>query len=188
MWAAIIGVAGTLLGTVLGWILNNLSKAGKLNVFLCSWDPFYYSHDNAGFKIRSKNENEARRFSYELVLDFYNSGGETKAMRDIKVIFNDGNMDVYISHPKDKHKTFSKNNKTLYERLSSINVLPKSIVQISVFDDIGETESGKSVVLKAKKVYLEYSDEKAKKQRGNLLVMDSAKYFERLMQENTNNG
>ena len=37
---AIIGVVGTLLGTILGWILSNLSKRGKLRIFSTWKDEF----------------------------------------------------------------------------------------------------------------------------------------------------
>jgi hypothetical protein len=33
LWAAIIGVGGTLLGTALGWWLNTLSNRGKIDIF-----------------------------------------------------------------------------------------------------------------------------------------------------------
>ena len=34
---AIIGVIGTLAGTILGWGLNSLSQRGKLNFYVHSW-------------------------------------------------------------------------------------------------------------------------------------------------------
>ena len=34
---ALIGVGATIAGTVLGWMLNNLSNRGKLNIFVSSW-------------------------------------------------------------------------------------------------------------------------------------------------------
>lgn len=42
---ALIGVGATLAGTVLGWVLNNLSNRGKLNIFVSSWeDSFKYNN------------------------------------------------------------------------------------------------------------------------------------------------
>jgi len=38
----LIGVGGTLLGTVLGWILNFFVGYGKLKIFITSWEVFYH--------------------------------------------------------------------------------------------------------------------------------------------------
>ena len=38
LWAAIIGVAGTLLGTALGWFLNVFSNKVKLKFYVSAWE------------------------------------------------------------------------------------------------------------------------------------------------------
>jgi len=34
---AFIGIAGTIIGTLMGWFFNNMSQAGKLKVYVNSW-------------------------------------------------------------------------------------------------------------------------------------------------------
>lgn len=36
--AALIGVVGTILGTILGWPLNSFSQRGKLSVYVLEWE------------------------------------------------------------------------------------------------------------------------------------------------------
>ena len=35
---AMVGVIGTILGTVLGWFLNSISNRGKIKLFVSSWE------------------------------------------------------------------------------------------------------------------------------------------------------
>ena len=38
IFIAVIGIVGTLAGTVLGWLLNNISRHGELKGFVVKWD------------------------------------------------------------------------------------------------------------------------------------------------------
>ena len=84
---AIIGVVGTLLGTILGWLLSVLSNKGKVSVYLSSWTETFRHKDKEGFMINSASESQAEYFEYECSLDIYNSSSDTKILRDIKIVF-----------------------------------------------------------------------------------------------------
>lgn len=40
--SAIIGVGGTVLGTIVGWLLNSLSQFGNLHFYDKSWEDHMY--------------------------------------------------------------------------------------------------------------------------------------------------
>ena len=48
MLPEIIGVIGTLLGIVLGWVLSNLSQRGKLNIYPTWRDEFQHNDGYGG--------------------------------------------------------------------------------------------------------------------------------------------
>lgn len=90
---ALIGVGATLAGTVLGWILNNFSNHGKLNIFVSSWKEDFQYNSHGAMASCSKRE-EVQCYSYNISLDLYNSSGNTKIMRNIQIVFNDGKNDI----------------------------------------------------------------------------------------------
>ncbi len=82
---ALLGILGTLGGTVLGWFLNNLSQHGKLNIFISSWkDKFEYNE--TGCTTLSSSIEQTEDYSYNVSFDLYNSSGETKIMRNIEIL------------------------------------------------------------------------------------------------------
>lgn len=82
---ALIGVGATIAGTVLGWVLNNLSNRGKLNFYVSSWeDKFQYNNDIGEMVLCSKRE-EVQSYTYNVSFDLYNSSGNTKIMRSIQI-------------------------------------------------------------------------------------------------------
>ena len=67
MEAALIGVIGTLLGTILGWGLNNVSRWGKLSCYPI-WSDEFSHNDNYGSMARSSNREEAKMYGYNIKL------------------------------------------------------------------------------------------------------------------------
>ena len=81
---ALLGILGTLGGTILGWFLNALSQKGKLNVFVTSWkDKFEYN--SVGSMVPSFSKEQTSYYAYNLSLDLYNSSAETKIMSNIRI-------------------------------------------------------------------------------------------------------
>ena len=91
---AVLGIVGTLAGTVLGWVLNSLSQKGKLKVFVKKWEEVYQKPDKLG-SFEKCNSNEAEYYNYNLSLDIYNSSRETRIMRNIQVVFMDRKSSLF---------------------------------------------------------------------------------------------
>ena len=89
LWAAVIGVAGTLLGTALGWFLNVFANKGKLKFYVTSWENEFEKNE-MGEMVPATSTDDVECFAYKCFLDIYNSSNETKIMRDIRVVFSDG--------------------------------------------------------------------------------------------------
>ena len=80
--AAILGIIGTLLGTIVGWLLNNISNSGRLNLYVANWkDEFKYN--SMGSMVPSHSFEQTEYYSYTLDLELYNSSSRTKIMRNI---------------------------------------------------------------------------------------------------------
>ena len=56
--AAIIGVVGTILGTILGWALNSFSQRGKLSVYVLEWEQQLDKND-MGRMVRCLGKDDA---------------------------------------------------------------------------------------------------------------------------------
>lgn len=88
IWTAIIGVAGTLAGTALGWFLNVFSNKGKLKIYVSSREDEFEKNE-MGEIVPATNTDDVECYAYKCFLDIYNSSNETKIMRDIQVVFSD---------------------------------------------------------------------------------------------------
>ena len=177
MQIALVGVIGTLAGTILGWLLNNISQSGKLNAYVFSFtDKFEYN--DMGFMVASSSIAETQLYSYKLILDLYNSSGATKIMRNITVIFSDGKKDLHKSIPHDDSTRRSSGPAWFYDEVGPINIPPKSIIQLNLHRGAWRSEGGLDFIWNTKKVYLSYTDEKNKRRKVKIKTEDYSKYFE----------
>lgn len=151
----------TMLGTLLGWCLNNVSQKGKLHIYLDSFESFFMRTDGMGGFDESISKEEAEYYNYDIVLDIYNSSRDIKIMRDIKVTFYNNKECLLKSIPqKGRYNKFGGS----IERVSVQNFAPKSVETVKLNgglsrDNIEETWKQ---FLKANRVVLEYTDEKNK--------------------------
>ena len=91
---AIIGVIGTVIGTILGWLLNSISQRGRISAYVSQWDN-NFKHNKLLGKEPTVLTEKIVSYNYSVAIDFYNSSGETKIMRDIKIVFrNNKNVDI----------------------------------------------------------------------------------------------
>ena len=161
---AAIGVAGTLLGTLFGWALNSFSNRGKLNLFVSGWKDEFMSRAG-GYSTLSKSIEEARGYKYSLSLDLYNSSALTKIMRDIKIIFTDDKSVLWSGVPDDKTTEKFTAGTVWYNKIEPVNIPPKTVIKLCLRDCIWNSKGEMDFIWNARKVYLQYTDEKNRRRK-----------------------
>ena len=187
MQIALVGVLGTLAGTFLGWMLNNLSQSGKLNIYVASFqDEFKYN--KKGIMVSSSSIEQTQRYAYSLILDLYNSSGETKIMRNLTVVFSDGKTDLFKSIPLDDNTLSYSGSWRCYDAISPINIPPKSIIQLNLHDSVWTLYERLDFIWNTKKVYMTYTDEKNKLRKVNIKTEIYSEYFNNHKAEENKDG
>lgn len=181
---AILGVLGTLGGTILGWFLNNLSKRGKLNIFVTLWkDTFEYKSDIGSMEISTSKE-QTEYFKYYVSLDLYNSCGEPKIMRNIKIVFADNKKTMFESVPQDDRAKRVSYPIVFYEDVSAVNIPAKMVVKLNLHNGFWKDEKKEDdtieLLWKVNTIYLQYLDENNKKRKVELKKEEYNEYFSKL--------
>lgn len=177
---ACIGVAGTLLGTILGWILNGVSQKGKINCYVSKWeDKLLYN--NMGSMVSSTNKEQTEQYIFTATLDIYNSSQLPKIMRSIEVAFFSGRKELQSFSPKDDSTRRTNGPASFYDQISPINIPPQSVIQVKLHDSASKEDMG--FLWKTDRVYLRYRNNKGKKKRVLLHKEVYADYFETHKQE-----
>lgn len=185
---AIIGIIGTLLGTVLGWILNNLSQHGKLNVYVTEWEEKFTHIGEYGAFETSRKKEEAKSFSYNFSLDLYNSSGTTKIMRNIKVVLLGNNKELSVDIPQDIETARSSRYMITYDNVEPINVSPKTVETLKLKGYFSDDSKTLDFAWLAEKVELRYTNEKNQEKVIPIKKVDYNKYFEKFTVEDKANG
>lgn len=186
---ALIGVGATIAGTVLGWILNNLSNRGKLNIFVSFWED-NFKYNKMGVMVPCNKREEVQSYTYKVSLELYNSSGSTKIMRNIQIVFTDGEKDIENQTPEDDatERRSSTILPCVYDDVSPINIPPKAVIKLDLHNGIWDEEGKLDFIWKTKKIYLVYTDEKNKTRRMLIKAEDYENYFENHISEETENG
>lgn len=158
---ALIGVGATIAGTVLGWILNNLSNKGKINIYVSSWKDSFLNPDLMGGMAKCCNKNEVKLYKFSALCDLYNSSANQKIMRDIKICFSDGKNDLKVIN-----------------RNIILNIPPKTVLKKDFGGRLFNSDINISFIWKTKKIYLVYTNEKNKTERILIKEEDYSNYFE----------
>ena len=184
---ALIGVGATIAGTILGWVLNNLSNRGKLNIYVSSWeDSFKYNY--IGRIVLCSKREEVQYYSYKASFDLYNSSGNTKIMRNIQIAFSDGKTDIEKQTPKDDTIKRVSSLRVFYDDVEPINIPPKAVIKLDLHNGSWNKEGELDYIWKTKKVYLIYNDEKNKTKRIFIKSEDYENYFINHKLEEKENG
>ena len=185
---ALIGVGATIAGTILGWILNALSNSGSLKVFVSFWEDSFKHLSSFGVMVPCVNRAEVQNFSYKVSLDLYNSSGNIKIMRNIRIVFSNGKHDIKIETPLDDATKRSCPPMVLYDKVGPINIPPKTAINIMLHGGASNQNGELDFIWKSKKVYLLYTDEKNRLRREVLKVEDYENYFTNHKLEEQQNG
>ncbi|MBD5481471.1 MAG: hypothetical protein HDR15_02895 [Lachnospiraceae bacterium] len=164
MQIALLGILGTLGGTILGWILNNLSQHGKLNIFISAWED-KFQFNNMGSMTLSSSIEQTQDYLYRVSFDLYNSSRETKIMRNIEIIFSNGKEELYRNIPKDESTKRMSSAFVCYDDILPINIPPKSIIHIELQNWISESDGSLKHIWNTTRVYLRYINEKNRKKK-----------------------
>lgn len=183
---ALIGVGATIVGTVLGWMLNTLSNRGKLNIFVSSWEENFQYNNSIGEMVSCSKREEVQNYSYKVSFDLYNSSGNTKIMRNIQIVFNDGKGDIEKHTPMDDATKRFSNPLVFYDKVEPINIPPKAVIKLNLHDGVWNENEKLDFIWKSKKIFLKYTDEKNKIRRKLIKTEDYENYFNNHTQEDTN--
>lgn len=186
MITAIIGVVGTLMGVVLGWLLNCLSKKGKLNFYIKSFSDSFYCSDGEGGRIKSCNKETTESYHYKLIFDLYNSSSETKAIHDLKIAFLNGKEELYVSIPI---KSPFKQDDSIeqYDKTVIINIPPKTLIKVCLVGDEFIKNKKTPFIWRTNEVNLIYYNEKNKLKKVNIKSENYCDYFENHKTEENEN-
>ena len=177
MEAAIIGVIGTLLGTILGWFLNVFSGRGKISAYLSSWDEKF---EYLVFDVMNNSNSieQTEYFEYSCSIDIYNSSVETKILRNIRIVFCNEKKEILSFIPNDKSTKRFSCGRTIYENIVSQNIPPNSVINLNLSSGIWIKEFNEQEIFDANKIYFEYVDEKSRKRRCFIKKVDYNNYFD----------
>lgn len=157
---SIIGIAGTILGTILGWFLNQLSQRGNLCLFVQNWHSSLTTIDRNCNKTLCNSFDEASEYDFELEIDAYNSSSSTKIMRNIEINFRDGSLTILAYTPDNLATSQNRNNAIRYEKFTCVNIPAKNSTRLKLH---GSLDSRKNRNLEnTSNVTLSYVDNKNK--------------------------
>ena len=177
MPSEIIGVIGTLLGTILGWVLSNLSQRGKLNVFP-TWEDGFQHNDGYGGMTNSESRGEAKLYTYHLNVDIYNSSGEPQIMRTIEVAFLRDKHVLFRDTPDDDSTRWSSGGSLFYDKVLPITIPAKTVYNIKLHGGFWDSDDRFSQIWGTNKIMLTYRDRRNKEKKILIVKDDFGRYFE----------
>lgn len=169
---AAIGVIGTLLGTILGWVLNSISQLGKLSFYVSRWEHEVKSNVR-GVMLQCSTKDSAENYHYELEFDVYNSSNETKIMRDVRLSFRCKEATLFEDRPYDESTVSTDGRYRHYEVVSPINIPPNSVLAVSLFGGFWKKDDARFPnIWNVDSVVLVYKDEKGRDRTVNVATVD----------------
>lgn len=157
LWSSLIGILGVILGTLLGWFLNNLSRFGEIDLYVTSWLESFKYYKN-GLLVPATSYEESRQYSYHLSIDLSNNSGKHKILRDIKIEFYNGDKLILSNEPYNSDECISTKPLYLYKHLGIINIHANTALQINLHGVSSEIDTLKNTTC----VFLKYKNEKNK--------------------------
>jgi hypothetical protein len=158
--ASAIGVGGTILGTILGYLLNSWNNKGKLYFTNIKWEEKYQKSSDFGEIIDSKKE-DAEYYNFILTCNIYNSCNNIKIMKEIKMgLFYNNNL-IYEFVPEDKLTERYSEPFYIRDKITPVNIAPKSVIALSLTKWLREDELKN--LFSTNIIKLTYENEKGKR-------------------------
>lgn len=119
-----ISVLASLLGVLLGFFLNNLSRRGRIKIFQNNISIYYSEREpSGGFSRQKEMTDKTVSVSVKMNLDLYNTSSYSrKIARDIKMKVNTKPNNYFV----DIHN------------LNNINLLPNELMNLSISFGVNE--------------------------------------------------
>jgi hypothetical protein len=171
----IISITGILLGTLMGWILNNISRRGRMQFYTVAWENKFFGELMNGSETIASRFEESKNYTYEVFLDVFNSSGTNKIIRDVRIVFFAGKELMQSHKPYDKSTAVFSNYRTKYEEFQYINIPPKELRRLEFVGFINETEIKRLKDIDT--VRMLYTNEKGKKKRVSISSKCFSEYF-----------
>ena len=126
--STIIGVSGTLLGTILGFFLHQIVRIGKIKVFKNKVDCKLFIRDSSGnFRQVKSITDKVVRLSITFDLDALNTSDYSRQiMRDIKLVTQNKNIKQYFTFINEKTRYYN-GISTVADKLQNINLNPREL-------------------------------------------------------------
>lgn len=147
-----LGIIGTLLGTLLGFFLNLWrEKKGKINFFINQPTLRYADDKQMGDLTVDKERATVAHLSFGL--DIYNTMDSPQILRNIKLsLYNNEGANILAVTPLNDNDIWQDNLRYVHKnKLEVINLLPKQIVHLDISADIQEVNK----VVESQYIYLE---------------------------------
>lgn len=186
MWEALIGVGGTLAGTLLGWLLAKW-KTGKIKIKLGELhnEQFHRNGSNYGASIPGLKESEVYSYSVDFDIALYNESEKTKTIRDLTLSFRDCNNNELFSKVIDDGET--QRLVSHYFKIDKVGVINLSgFAGMDIQARVSVGRSNLDNLYKTKNIYFCYKDEKFKTKEKLLCTNFNLK--EKQILEEKNNG
>lgn len=156
----IIGVIGSLLGTIIGWWLNNISRRGKLTAYVENGINGEFVTEGG---LPATSLEKSQYFNYRFNIDIYNSSSDTKIMRDIKLSFCNNFKQRFSETPYDISRMISGMAAPIHKPVELFNIPPKTAIRAELYGYISKEHL--SEIFDTTAVYLIYKNERNKHKR-----------------------
>lgn len=173
MWESIIGVCGTIVGTIIGWLLAR-SKKGKLKI------EFSELYDEQAEDVNDGTSMPLKSYQSNIDLKLYNSGDKPTTARDFEISFMDNDeKEILKGKIYDNTKTKMTSCGIHYERINVINVPGLSGMDLKAI--IIVNHDNVELIKNARSLYLVYKDDKFKEKRIKICEKDFCNYIQNLL-------
>lgn len=171
--SAIIGVMGTLLGTILGWVLSKI-KVGRITI------NFSHIESSCEYKDKNKETEPLAWYQEKFRISLYNSASEPKIIRDLCVIFKDENNNTLLSiKAQDDATTRIYGGAIISDEINLVNIDAKKGLDIEALYFTRDV----AILRKARKAELHYKTEKMKAKKKIMWSFDYSKISDNIESE-----